>query len=122
MQGRYERRHEGRRSRAQGHGRCSLRLAQIQKTKSLRAGTFSAEHGALGTILGALPGPLEQIGQIAEALGKMIKDTEQAAEGYRKSARPLVQCQFLSGFKAADDVRVSSEAVDSALVRTRRAA
>ena len=84
---------------------------------------LNGNYEALGTILGALPGPLGKIGQIAgEALGKMIKDTEQAAEGYRKlSAATGSSVEFLSGFKeAADDVRVSGEAVDSALTKFAR--
>jgi len=84
---------------------------------------LNGNYEALGTVLGALPGPLGQIGQIAgETLGKMIKDTEEAAEGYRKlSAATGASVEFLSGFKeAADDVRVSGEAVDSALTKFAR--
>ncbi len=84
---------------------------------------LNGNYEALGTVLGALPGPLGEIGQIAgETLGKMIKDTEEAAEGYRKlSAATGASVEFLSGFKeAADDVRVSGEAVDSALTKFAR--
>mgnify|MGYP000031048362 CR=1 FL=1 len=84
---------------------------------------LNGNYEALGTVLGALPGPLGEIGQIAgETLGKMIKDTEDAAEGYRKlSAATGSSVEFLSGFKeAADDVRVSGEAVDSALTKFAR--
>ena len=84
---------------------------------------LNGNYEALGSLLGSLPGPLGEIGQIAgDALGKMIKDTEQAAEGYRKlSAATGASVEFLSGFReAADDVRVSGEAVDSALTKFSR--
>jgi len=84
---------------------------------------LNGNYEALGTVLGALPGPLGEIGQIAgETLGKMIKETEEAAEGYRKlSAATGASVEFLSGFKeAADDVRVSGEAVDAALIKFAR--
>jgi hypothetical protein len=84
---------------------------------------LNGNYEALGTVLGALPGPIGEIGKIAgETLGKMIKDTEEAAEGYRKlSAATGASVEFLSGFKeAADDVRVSGEAVDAALTKFAR--
>ena len=54
---------------------------------------LNGNYEALGTVLGALPGPLGEIGQIAgETLGKMIKDTEDAAEGqlaFREKRKPV---------------------------------
>lgn len=105
-----------------GQGLAAAALAGLKFKDTISAGwdVLNGNYEALGDVLGALPGPLGEIGQIAGAtLGAMITETEQAAEGYRKlSAATGASVEFLSGFKeAADDVRVSGEAVDSALTK-----
>jgi hypothetical protein len=103
-------------------GMAVAAMAGLRFKNEIGAGwdVLNGNYEALGTVLGALPGPLGEIGQIAgSALGAMIKETEEAAEGYRKlSAATGSSVEFLSGFKeAADDVRVSGEAVDAALTK-----
>ena len=79
---------------------------------------MTGDFSKLGSLLGSLPGPIGMVGQaVGNTLGKMLQDTVDAAEGFRKlSERTGASVEFLSGFtEAADDVFVKSESVSAAL-------
>lgn len=79
---------------------------------------MTGDFSKLGSLFGALPGPIGMVGQaVGDTLGKMLQDTVDAAEGFRKlSERTGASVEFLSGFtEAADDVFVKSETVSASL-------
>ena len=79
---------------------------------------MTGDFSRLGSLFGSLPGPIGAVGQaVGDTLGKMLQDTVDAAEGFRKlSERTGASVEFLSGFtEAADDVFVKSETVSAAL-------
>jgi hypothetical protein len=81
-------------------------------------GVLSGDFTKLGSLLGALPGPIGVVGQaVGDTMGRILDSTIKAADGYRKlSEKTGASIEFLSRFtEAADDVFISSESVNSAL-------
>ena len=81
-------------------------------------GVLSGDFSKLGSLLGALPGPIGVVGQaVGDTMGRILDSTIKAADGYRRlSEKTGASIEFLSRFtEAADDVFVSSESVNSAL-------
>lgn len=79
---------------------------------------ISGDFSKLGSLLGALPGPVGMVGQaVGDTLGRILDSTIKASEGFRKlSEKTGASVEFLSRFtEAADDVFISSESVSSAL-------
>lgn len=101
-------------------GALSIGIAAV-KAKETVSNAFSVMTGdfnKLGSLMGALPGPIGKIGgMVGDVLGQILQNTTDAAEGFRKlSDRTGASVEFLSRFtEAADDVFVSSEAVASSL-------
>jgi len=81
---------------------------------SVLTGNFSK----LGSLMGALPGPIGVVGQaVGDALGGMIQRTIDTTIAFDKLSQVTgASVKFLSGFtEAADDVRISSETVNASL-------
>ena len=77
-------------------------------------GVLSGDFTKLGSLLGALPGPIGVVGQaVGDTMGRILDSTIKAADGYRRlSEQTGASIEFLSRFsEAADDVFVSQEAV-----------
>ena len=77
-------------------------------------GVLSGDFTKLGSLLGALPGPIGTVGQaVGDTMGRILDSTIKAADGYRRlSETTNASVEFLSRFvEAADDVFVSQEAV-----------
>jgi hypothetical protein len=98
----------------------------IQGGAKVIGGAFdviTGDYSKMGDMLGMIPGPIGQIGKMAgDALGSIIEDTVEAAEGFRKlSAATGSSVEFLSGFtEVADDMRVDSETVAAGLEKFAR--
>lgn len=87
-------------------------------------GVLTGHYDQLGSLLGALPGPIGVVGQvIGDSIGGAITDVLTAADAFDKLSRKTgISVEFLSGFtEASDDVRVSSAAVETGLVKFARA-
>ncbi len=81
---------------------------------SVLTGNFSK----LGSLIGALPGPIGVVGQaVGDALGGMIQRTIDTTIAFDKLSQVTgASVKFLSGFtEAADDVRIGSEVVNASL-------
>ena len=79
---------------------------------------MTGDFSKLGSLFGSIPGPIGAVGQaVGDTLGKMLQDTVDAAEGFRKlSERTGATVEFLSGFtEAADDMFIKSETVSASL-------
>lgn len=79
---------------------------------------MTGDFSKLGSLLGALPGPIGTVGQaVGDTMGRILDSTIKAADGYRRlSEKTGASIEFLSRFtEAADDVFISSESVSSAL-------
>lgn len=86
-------------------------------------GVLTGHYDQLGSLLGALPGPIGVVGSvIGQFIGGAVTDVLQAADAFDKlSKKTGISVEFLSGFtEASDDVRVSSGAVESSLLKFAR--
>ena len=81
-------------------------------------GVLTGNFSKLGSLMGAIPGPIGVVGQaVGDALGGMIQRTIDTTIAFDKLSQATgASVEFLSGFtEAADDVRVKSETVSAAL-------
>ena len=93
-------------------------IARMKDTVSAGFDVLTGDYSQLGGLLGKLPGPLGEIGQVVgDTIGGIMDSTIQAAEGFRVlSTATGASVTFLSAFtQAADDERVSAESVNVAL-------
>jgi hypothetical protein len=93
-------------------------IQNLSKTASSGMSALSGDFSKLGDVIGGIGGPAAAMGAaVVGALGSMITKTMEASEGFRKlSERTGASVEFLSGFtQAADDMFVSSEAVNASL-------
>jgi hypothetical protein len=95
-----------------------LAASKMAKTASDAFGVMTGDFSKLGNLFSALPGPIGVVGQaVGNTLGKMLQDTIDTAEGFRKlNERTGASVEFLSGFtEAADDMFIKSETVSASL-------
>lgn len=86
-------------------------------------GVLTGHYDQLGSLLGALPGPIGVVGSvIGQFIGGAVTDVLEAADAFDKlSQKTGMSVEFLSGFtEASDDVRVSSDAVENSLLKFAR--
>lgn len=86
-------------------------------------GVLTGHYDQLGSLLGALPGPIGVVGSvIGDFIGGAVTDVLEAADAFDKlSQKTGMSVEFLSGFtEAADDVRISSDTVESSLLKFAR--
>lgn len=86
-------------------------------------GVLTGHYDQLGSLLGALPGPIGVVGSVmGDFIGGAVTDVLEAADAFDKlSQKTGMSVEFLSGFtEAADDVRISSDAVESSLLKFAR--
>lgn len=93
-------------------------VSKVQTVVSSGFGAMTGDFSKLGSLFGAIPGPIGVVGQaVGDTLGRILDSTIKASEGFRKlSEKTGASVEFLSRFtEAADDVFISSESVSSAL-------
>ncbi len=93
-------------------------IQNLSKTASSGMSALSGDFSKLGDVIGGIGGPAAAMGAaVVGALGGILTKTMEASEGFRKlSEKTGASVEFLSGFtQAADDVFVSSEAVNASL-------
>lgn len=86
-------------------------------------GVLTGHYEHLGSLLGALPGPIGVVGSvIGDFIGGAVTDVLQAADAFDKlSQKTGISVEFLSGFtEASDDVRISSDVVETSLLKFAR--
>jgi hypothetical protein len=82
------------------------------------AGVLTGDYEKLGSVLGALPGPIGVVGgAIGDFVGKAIGDTARYADTVDKLSQKIGEsAQFTSSFiEASDDLRVSQDTVNNSL-------
>ncbi len=93
-------------------------IDRLSKTASSGMSALSGDFSKLGDTISGIGGPAAAMGAVVVgALGSILTKTMEASEGFRKlSEKTGASVEFLSGFtQAADDVFVSSEAVNTSL-------
>lgn len=87
-------------------------------------GVLTGHYEELGSLLGSLPGPIGAVGSVVgQFIGGAVTDVLTAADAFDKlSQKTGISVEFLSGFtEASDDVRISSGAVETSLLKFARA-
>lgn len=93
-------------------------MASMKDTVSAGFGVLTGQYSQLGNLLGALPGPIGDIGQaVGDTIGGAMEDTAKYADTVGKLSQKIGEsAQWTSSFiEAADDMRVSQDSVNTSL-------